>query len=166
MKSLLLASLLFLLFPFMIMAGNDKEYKYEIESYNGNVSAQSGSCIIKVWSYGKKEKVTRELCMKNAIHGILFKGYAVTGSRKADRGRKALVPEGYEAHKDYFDKFFDSGDFMQYVQLTNNGQLTAGDVIKISKREYKVGMVIIVDFDALRKRLENDKIIKPLNYLF
>ena len=169
MRQLLLAVLLSLLCPAMMMAGkggDDDIYRYEIESFDGRVSSQTGSCVVKVWSYGKKENVTRNVCMKNAVHGVLFKGYAATSGRSADKGREALVPEGYAAHEAYFDEFFDSGDYLQYVQLTNNGQLTAGDVIKVSKREYKIGMVVTIDYDALRKRLEKDKIVKPLDFLF
>lgn len=164
----MLVMLLAVLCPLAAFAGKDDDdlYRYELESYEGNVAATTGSCIVKVWSYGKKENVTRNVCMRNAVHGILFKGYGAAGDRSADKGRTALVPEGEAAHADYFDTFFDSGDYLQYVQLTNNGQLTAGDVIKISKREYKIGMVVVIDYDALRTRLEKDGIIKSLDYLF
>ena len=168
MKLNFLTALILLLALPLALAADDREdmYRYELESFEGNMPVQAGSCIVKVWSYGKKEKVTRNECMKNAVHGILFKGYAKSSRRSADHGRKALVPEGYEAHKKYFDAFFDDGDYLQYVQLTNNGRLMAGDVIKIGKREYKVGMVVIINHDALRKRLEKDKIIKALDSLF
>ena len=52
------------------------------------------------------------------------------------------------------------------MQLTNKGELLAGDVIKMRKGGYKIGMVVMVNYDALRKRLENDKIIKGLDFLF
>lgn len=167
MKQLLFVLSLLLALPLTAWAADGEDtYRYELESYEGNVPVQAGSCMVKVWSYGKKEKVTRRECMKNAVHGILFKGYAKADARSADHGRKALVPDGYEAHKKYFKDFFNSGDYLQYVQLTNNGQLTAGDVIKIAKKEYKVGMVVIVNYEALRKRLEKDGVIKALDYLF
>lgn len=147
-------------------AGNKidkKEYLYEIESFEGKVPVQSGYCIVKVWNYGKREKITTNTCMENAIHGVIFKGYAALN---ADKGKKALVPEGYEAHKDYFDNFFNTGQYLQYVSLTNKGELGAGDIIKVRKKEYKVGMVVLINYSALRKRLEDDKIIKGLDFLF
>lgn len=145
---------------------DEDKYKYELDSFDGSVAAKEGYCIVKVWNYGKKERLTRDNCMRNAIHGILFKGYMATGNRMADKGKKPLVPEGYDAHKKYFDDFFESGDYLQYVQLTNNGQLNAGDVIKIDKKRYKVGMVVLINYNALRDRLEKDKIIKSLDFLF
>lgn len=140
-------------------------YRYELESYEGQVAQGQGHTIIKVWSYGKKEELTKKNCMKNAIHGLLFKGFAASSNRAAEKGKEPLVPEGYAAHKEYFDTFFVS-DYLQYIQLTNNGQMMAGDIIMISKKEYKIGMVVMVDYDALRKRLEKDKIIKSLDFLF
>jgi hypothetical protein len=55
---------------------------------------------------------------------------------------------------------------MQYVQVTNNGNLAAGDVVKIDKKRYKVGMVVVVNVNGLRKYLEDEKIIEPLDFLF
>ena len=133
------------------------QYRYELEATN-HVAKSAKYCIVKVWSYGTKEDDTRNLCMRNAIHGLLFKGYEGVG---ANGTRRALCPEGYDAHKEYFDKFF-VGNYMQYVQLTNNGAVAPGDMIKISKKEYKVGMLVSVNIDELRKRLENDGIIKKL----
>lgn len=169
MKRILFSLVFLLSLGWTAYAGNKvdkKEYLYEIESFEGNVPAQQGYCIIKVWNYGKREKITTNSCMENAVHGIIFKGYAGLGKTASDKGKKALVPEGYEAHKAYFDNFFNSGQYLQYVQLTNKGELLAGDVIKMRKGGYKIGMVVMVNYDALRKRLENDKIIKGLDFLF
>ena len=145
-------------------AGNkvDPMYEYEIVSFEGAVAPSAGWHVVKVWSYGKRESLTRENNMKNAVHGVLFKGYPKLG---ANAGLKALVPEGYEAHKEFFDEFF-RGKFMQYVQVTNNGNLAAGDVVKIDKKRYKVGMVVVVNVNGLRKYLEDEKIIEPLDFLF
>lgn len=159
--------MLSLLVSVTIYAKDDEtQYLYEIESYNGHIAVADGYCLIKVWNYGKREKLTRDNCSRNAIHGILFKGYSASGSQAYDQGKKPLVPEGYDAHKKYFDDFFESGDYLQYVQITNNGQLSAGDVIKIDKKQYKVGMVVQVNYEGLRDRLEKDNIIKSLDFLF
>lgn len=165
-KSILILLMLLAVSTTLYAKDDDTKYLYEIESYKGQVAVADGYCLIKVWNYGKREKLTRDNCMRNAIHGILFKGYAASGDMAYDQGKKPLVPEGYDAHKKYFDDFFNSGDYLQYVQLTNNGQLAAGDVVKIAKKQYKVGMVVQVNYDGLRKRLEKDKIIKSLDFLF
>ena len=137
------------------------QYKYELEA-SRDLARSNKYCIVKVWSYGKKEDDTRMMCMRNAVHGMIFKGYAGSG---ADKGRRPLCPEGYDAHKEYFDNFF-KGDYMQYVQLTNNGAIAPGDMIKVAKKEYKVGMLVTVNIDELRRRLENDNVIKKLGSIF
>ena len=144
--------------------GESETYRYELEAVDG--VASDGRVIMKVWSYGKKEKVTRQACMANAVHGVIFKGAPAGAGSGLIKGSKALCPEGYAAHKDYFDTFFRNGEYLQSVELTNNGNIQAGDRIKISSREYKVGMVCIVNYTALRAKLEGDGIAKGLNFLF
>ena len=116
--------------------------------------------------YGKKEKITRRTCMRNAVHGVMFKGISGGRSSGLSKGHAALCPDGYSAHTDYFDNFFGSGDYMQYVELTNNGNIQPEDRIKISSKEYKIGMVCIINFNALRERLQKDGVSKGLNSLF
>ncbi len=141
----------------------DKVYKYEIVCNKGNQAVDKNYKTVKVYSYGKKDSDARELCQENAVHGIIFKGYQGVG---ADTGMRALCPEGYEAHKEYFDDFFEKGYYRQYVSLTNNGAIAPGDMIKVAKKEYKVGMLVTINVTELRRRLEKDGIIKSLNSLF
>ena len=39
-----------------------------------------------------------------------------------------------------------------------------GDMIKVGKKEYKVGVVISVAYNDLRKRLESEGIVKKLGF--
>ena len=59
--------------------------------------------------------------------------------------------------------FFDDikGEYMKYVSLTS----AAHEVIRVGK-EYKVGVVVTVHKDALRKALENAGIVKGLSHGF
>jgi hypothetical protein len=141
-------------------------YDYELSLSEDNVSATSGFKVFKVWSYGKKKQLlTEEIGMRNAIHGIIFKGIAAS-----DIGSQGnvppLVPEGYESHKEYFDAFFNSGEYKQFVQLTSRGAIQAGDVMKLSSNRYKVGMLVQVNLNALRKRLEKDGIVQNARNIF
>jgi uncharacterized OB-fold protein len=52
------------------------------------------------------------------------------------------------------------------VNLTNNGAIAPGDMIKVDKKEYKVGMLVTINVAELRKRLEKDGIIKSMNSFF
>ena len=75
--------------------------------------------------------------------------------------KKALAPEvGVEdKHKDYFEKFFkDGGDYMKYVSVSGDG---IPQTIKVGK-EYKIGIIVSVMKDALRKDLEAAGVIKGL----
>ncbi len=140
-------------------------YDYELELMRENIAATAGFKVFKVWSFGKKrELLTHEICMRNAIHGLLFKGLAAS-----DAGTQgnfpALVPAGYESHKEYFDLFFQSGEYMQFIQLTSRGAQGAGDVIKM-KKGYQVGLLVQVNVNALRKRLEKDGIIQGARDIF
>ena len=69
--------------------------------------------------------------------------------------------------KDFFNDFFeDGGKFQKYVFLSNNGAIAPGDRIKISKKEYKIGVVVSVNAAGLRKDLEESGIIKGLSHGF
>ena len=140
-------------------------YDYELDLSQDNVASTSGFKVFKVWSYGKKrELLTKDICMRNAVHGLLFKGLAA-----ADVGSQgnfpALCPEGYDAHKEYFDGFFESGDYRQFIQVTSKGAQQAGDVLKAGK-QWKVGLLVQVNTTALRKRLEADGIIQGTRNIF
>lgn len=142
------------------------DYSYELSLSKETVAATSGFKVFKVWSYGKKkELLTHDICMRNAIHGLLFKGLAAN-----DEGTQGLVrplcPEGYEAHKEYFDQFFNSGKYRQFIQLTSKGAQAAGDVIKTANKEWKVGLLVQVNMNALRKCLEKDGIIESARSIF
>ena len=55
-----------------------KIWRYEIE---GVSQGTQGTYLIKVWSYSKKPKVAIEQAKKNAVHGVIFRGYE--GNKKA-----------------------------------------------------------------------------------
>ena len=114
------AFLLFCMSLFVVVTATAKDdeentYRYELENYTDRTMAD-GYIMIKVWNYGKKEKITRQTCMRNAVHGVIFKGVRGGKASGLNKGHAALCPDGYSAHTDYFDNFFNSGDYMQGVQ--------------------------------------------------
>lgn len=135
------------------------QWRYEIE---GVRVAQQGSYLIKVWSYSKSPKVAIEQAKKNAVHGIIFKGFV--GGPNRCPSQKPLVKTTNSNNDKYFKDFFkDGGRYMKFVSLSNDGSVGASDRLKISKREYKIGVIVTILKDQLRKELENDKIIKSLS---
>jgi hypothetical protein len=136
-----------------------KAWRYEIEGVQQGVS---GTYLIKVWSYSKKPDVAIEQAKKNAVHGIVFRGYAGAG---AVTGQQALTnnPNLQDEKADFFDEFFaDGGKYLKFVSLTSDGAVAAEDRMKVGK-EYKVGVLISVRIADLRKDLENAGIIKGLS---
>lgn len=140
-----------------------REWKYEIEPVS---TGAEGTYQIKVWSFIGKKNINKaqfveDVAKRNAVHGVIFKGFA-----KKDRvqGQKPLARNvNLEQEKsDFFDSFFDSGGkFQKYVTLSNNGAILPGDRIKMDN-EYKIGMIVSVNVAWLRKDLEDAGIIKGL----
>lgn len=136
-------------------------WRYEIEAVATGIQ---GTYQIKVWSYSKHPETAIEQAKKNAIHGIIFKGFP---TKDRVQGQKPLSRDVnlYDDNKKFFEDFFKtgSGDYMKFVTLANNGQIAPGDRIKISKKEYKIGVVVTVNVAELRKYLEAKGIIKSLS---
>lgn len=141
-------------------AENDtEEWRYELEAVGTGVQ---GTYVVKVWSYSKKPAVAIEQAKKNAVHGIIFKGF--TGKQGVP-GQKALTNNVnlVEEKADFFEPFFkDGGKYMKFVSVSGDGAVDAGDRMKVGK-EYKVGVIVAVNVAALRKDLEDAGVIKGLS---
>ena len=139
-------------------ADKDTEaWRYEIEVMQ---TGTEGTYLIKVFSYSKKPDVATEQAKKNAVHGIIFQGFA---GKQGIPGKPALAPVNLEQEKgEFFESFFkDGGKYMKFVSLSTDGAVAAEDRMKIGK-EYKVGVIVSVNVAALRKDLEDAGIIKAL----
>lgn len=135
-------------------------WHYEIECVGTGVQ---GTYLIKVWSYSRKPQVAIEQAKKNAVHGVIFQGFA-GGSQRCTTQKPIVRNPNIEQEKaSFFKNFFaDGGKYMKYVSLSNDGAIAASDRLKISKREYKIGVIVSVRKDELRKDLEDAGIIKGL----
>ena len=159
----ILLSLLAVAFCLPMMAGirqnqanrDTNKFRYEIECA-GN--AIQGTYLVKVWSYSKKQSVAENQCRKNAVHGVIFKGYG--GGQGCVSQRPLASNPGVENQfKDYFDSFFSNGgEFQTYASVIEGST----EVMKVG-REYKVGVVVSVRKDDLRKALEAAGIVRGLN---
>ena len=136
---------------------NDERYEIEIAEVG-----DPGTLVVKVWCYNKKPKISDDIAKKNAIKGVLFKGVSDSGRMK---GRKALVTDGYDNHKDYFDSFFDEAKYAKFARVAMNSYVEQNSLIKVDKL-YKIGKIVVISYNDLRKQLETDKIVKGLNYGF
>ncbi|HZW77322.1 MAG TPA: hypothetical protein VFF21_03325 [Flavobacteriaceae bacterium] len=137
-----------------------EQWRYELECAG---TGTDGTYLVKVWSYSKKGNVAIEQAKKNAVHGIIFKG--VAGSGRTCNSQKALARDSgiEDKEKDFFKMFFaDGGNYMKYVSVSTDGGVHAKDRMKVGK-EYKIGVIVSVMKDALRKELEEAGIIRSLS---
>ena len=137
-------------------------FRYEIECIG---EGKQGTYAIKVFSYSKKPKVAIEAAKRNAVHGIIFKG--ISGGGCVNKPALARNPNLEQEKADYFKAFFaNGGKYSKFVVASTDGAIEAGDVTKISKKEFKVGVNVSVNVSLLRKDLEAAGIIKSLGSMF
>lgn len=164
----ILLILAFILFSMNATAGKKAKLNADTEQFRYSIeyakTAADGLVMVKVWSYSrsKKASLAEEQCKKNAIHGIIFKGCAgSTASVSLAPLVKDAVIETSRA--EFFKAFFkDGGDYMRYV----SDILDAGYESRRVGDEYKVGVVVTVNRDMLRKHLEEAGIIRGLASIF
>ena len=135
-----------------------QQFRYELECAGNGVQ---GTYLVRVWTYDKKQKNAQAACARNAVHGVIFKGFA---GGDGCIGQKALVPTpGAEMEfEDYFRLFFsDNGEYRKYVSIVAGSELCE----KVGK-EYRAGAIVSIQKDELRKALEAAGVIKGLNYGF
>jgi hypothetical protein len=137
-----------------------KEWRYEIECAG---IGKDGTYLIKVWSYSKNATIAITQAKKNAVHGIIFKGFSGGGQGCTSQRPLASNPNLEDEKADFFDAFFEEGGrYMKFVTESADGNVDASDRMKVGK-EYKIGVLVSVQKDALRKDLEAAGIIKGLS---
>lgn len=134
-------------------------FRYELEATSTGVQ---GTYLLKIWSYSKNPNVAVEQAKKNAVHGVIFKGFA---GKAGVSGKSPLTTNVNleQEKKDFFTDFFsDGGKYMKFVSLTTDGSIASEDRLKVGK-EYKIGVLVSVNAALLRKDLEDAGILKSLN---
>ena len=73
------------------------------------------------------------------------------------------MPALEQEKAEFFDQFFaECGKYMKFVSISSDVEVAAEDIMKVGK-EYKIGVVVSVMYDLLRKDLEAAGIIKGLS---
>ncbi len=129
------------------------DYNYEAQCIGTGVE---GTKLIKVWGFAKKAEDAIVKAKKDAVAACIFRG--VPGVDKVDP--IITSPSEADKHEAFFDSFFETGGrYLQYISVTNDA--SGKDRIKLNKG-YKVGVVVSVMYDALRKYLEEQGIVEEL----
>jgi hypothetical protein len=129
---------------------------YEVECLG---TGSEGTQLMKVWGYGKKPEDAVIHAKLNAVHAVIFKGIFV-GEPGCMKKPLVTDPGVEEKNQDYFDAFFKpNGEYLSYVAVSGEG---VRESIKVDKKTYKVAIFVSVQHGSLRKKLENDGIVKKL----
>lgn len=162
MKNNLLTFILALLtlcmwIPSDAQAGNKKDdpLQYDIAVAGSGVQ---GTYLVKVAVFSKSKKVTDAQIIKAAIHGVLFKGVPGTG-RVPTQHPIAGSANAENDHPEFYEEFFaEGGDYLNYGTIVPNTYTH----VKLSKG-YKVGAVVQVMKDDLRRAMENANVVRGLS---
>ena len=160
------ASLLILAFISYFILPNDillaqtfnGEPNYQLECIS---TSNDGNYIVKVWVMTSNAKKENELAKKYAVHGIIFRGLT---ANKGCSAEKPLVdsPSVEKEKSDFFKTFFENkGKYLEYVSGTNDAKAEP-EIIK-NKSGTKIGIIVTVAKEQLRKTLVHEGIIKSLN---
>ena len=144
-------------------ANKDTEkWRYEVVCMG---EGKETNYTVKVFSFSKKPKVATEQAKKNAVHAIVFQG--VNAGPCTSQDPLVKNPNAKDEKKEYWDAFFaDGGKYMKFVTASNNGRVRPEDVSKISKREFKIGVIVSVDVEGLRQELEASGILQNIGNIF
>lgn len=133
--------------------------QYQIQ---GAGPANGGSSMVYVTVMAKKaDKVTEDMLVKAAVHGVLFRDYtdASASGFGASSHHPAMMgsPAAYAQHLDFFEPFFRDGQYRGYAQYVDDSRR----VVK-SGKEYKVSAKVAVSSASLRKDLEKQGLLNGL----
>lgn len=133
-----------------------EQFRYDIEYCRNS----DGFLLVKVWSYSKKSRIALEQARKNAVHGVIFRGYASTEPGYASVSPLVRDASIESRHEDFFRAFFndETGEYARYAPSVLD---SSAQIIKVGK-QYKAGVVVTVNHRLLRQHLEEAGIIQPL----
>lgn len=136
----------------------DSKYNYELSCLG---VGQDGTKLLKVWGYGKKVDNAVYEAKRTAVAAVIFRG--VPAGNGAAPTPSILPIDGYEQHREFFDEFFkDGGMYLSFINLTTDGTPGGSDNIRMSQG-YKVAVSASVNFNALRKYLEDKGVAKRMD---
>lgn len=121
-----------------------------------------GTKMIKSWGYAKTPELALIDAQRKAVKAAIFHGFAAGGG-SSKVGPIVKDESAKTEHKAFFDEFFkDGGKYLQYVNSKNVGMPSGQDRLKM-KNGYKVAASVSIEFDSLRKYLEDKGIARSLD---
>jgi hypothetical protein len=148
-------NILFMFLIALLTACSTKVKPYSGEVNFLNKEAQ-GTIVVKAIGYGKNQESAVEDAQKNAFKILLFKGIP---------GTELNIPliqnesEATSKYSSYFKKFFDDGFYRTFIMSSSE----SSNLIKM-KGYKKISVDIKINYNSLRKDLENNLIIRKFGY--
>lgn len=127
----------------------------------GNGQGKNGAYYVKVTTTVKNVKGAKDELRKDAVHGVLFKGFSSATDGRS--GQKALIqdPNIEQTKVEFFNAFFNEKGYERYVTITESS-FTSTKV----KKGFEVSALLLVDKESLQKYLEESGIIKGFSNLW
>lgn len=165
MKNILM-TILFMGVTLISYSQKGKKYNDYKSIYNAQVeclgTGTKGVFVFKVFTTQKGRKPDFEKSKRAAIFSVLFNGIPGVPSTGCNTQPPILNSDDFEKHQEYFNDFFESGKFSQFISLADQANT---DVFKM-KKGYQIGLSVTVRRDELAKKMEQDGIRKGLNNYF
>jgi hypothetical protein len=140
----------------------NSQYNYEVATVAVGVD---GTKLVKVWGYGPDPEEATRNAKELGIACAIFRGFPPASNGAAAK-TPPIVTDSDAAEKNmaFFETFFaPGGKYLQYVNLSTDAPPSGEDRIKVNKKTYKVGVVLSIAFDELRKDLEKEGIARKLD---
>ncbi len=132
----------------------------KIQGYSGEVNflykEAQGTIGVKSTGYGKNRMGAVMDAQKNAFNIILFKGLPGTELNVP------LIENEHEAkskNADYFNRFYEDGNYKSFMMSSTE----SSNLIKL-KGIKKISVDIKINYNSLRKDLEQNKVIRKFGY--
>jgi len=140
----------------------NSQYNYEVATVAVGVD---GTKLVKVWGYGPDPEEATRNAKELGIACAIFRGFPPASNGAAAKTPPIVTdPDAAEKNMAFFETFFSpGGKYLQYVNLSTDAPPSGEDRIKVNKKTYKVGVVLSIAFDELRKDLEKEGIARKLD---
>ena len=154
-------TLFFLIYGVGIAHSQEIPYKFQIES--AGVGANE-AFLYRVVCDIKGPQIAADVAAECAVYGVIFRGSTASGRNPAQTPllkSKSLSEEQIA----YFDNFFQSKQYQQYITEEAKNNIKIVKIVKI-KKEYRAEVIVSLNKRKLRRDLETDGIIEKLGQIF
>ena len=117
--------------------------------------------MVKVTAVVKNLNRAKEELKRDAVHGVLFRGFTNNTSGGYNQNPLVSDPDIEHTKAAFFTAFFDNGEYMRYVSMTEDSFRSA----KV-RRGYEVSAIFLVDKESLNNYLEQSGIIQGFSNLW